>query len=44
MKLVTTFDAPPNSLKNSNASPKMKTMEEGVEVRFFVRNISKEGG
>jgi len=28
------FDALPNSLKNSNARPKVKTTKEGVGVRF----------
>jgi len=32
------IDAPPYSLKNSNASPKVETMEEGVGVRSLVRN------
>jgi len=31
-------DAPPNSLKDLNASPKMKTTEEGVRVHSFARN------
>jgi hypothetical protein len=26
------YDAPPHPLKNSNASSKMKTLEEGIEV------------
>ncbi len=35
------IDAPPHSLKDSNASPKMKTMEEGgVGVRSLVCSIS----
>jgi hypothetical protein len=35
----------PNSLKDSNASPKMKTTkEEGVEVRSLAYNISKVRG
>jgi hypothetical protein len=33
-------DAPPNFLKDSNVSLKMKTAEEKVKVRFFVYNIS----
>jgi hypothetical protein len=34
------FDTPPNSLKDSNASPKVKIMkEEGVGVRFLACNI-----
>jgi len=36
------FDAPPNFLKDSNASPKVKIMkEEGVGVRFLARNTFK---
>jgi hypothetical protein len=35
------YDTPPNSLKDSNASPKKKTMqEEGVEVCSLVCNTS----
>jgi hypothetical protein len=34
------YDAPPHSLKDSNASPKMKTMKKGVGVCSLVRNIS----
>jgi hypothetical protein len=34
------IDTPPNSLKNSNASLKMETMEEEVGVRSFARNTS----
>jgi hypothetical protein len=34
------FDAPPNSLKDLNASPQMKIMkEEGVGVRYLAHNI-----
>jgi len=34
------IDAPPNSLKDSNVSPKVKKMEkEGVGVHFLIRNI-----
>jgi len=34
------YDTPPNSLKDSNVNPKLKTMEEEVvEVRSLVRNI-----
>jgi len=35
------IDTPPNSLKDSNVSLKMKTTETIVEVTFLVRNISK---
>jgi hypothetical protein len=35
------FDALPNSLKDSNSNLKMKTMEEGVKVRFLARNIPR---
>jgi len=31
-------DALPNSLKDSNASPKMKIIEEGIGIRSFIRN------
>ncbi len=37
-------DAPPHSLKYSNAGSKMKTMEVGIRVRFLVRNISRVEG
>jgi hypothetical protein len=34
------YDTPPNSLKNSDASPKVKTMKEkGVEVHSLICNI-----
>jgi hypothetical protein len=33
-------NAPPNSLKDSNVSPKMKTMEKGVEGCSLTHNIS----
>ncbi len=37
----TTNDAPPNFLKDSNASPKVKTVEEkGVEIRSLTCNTS----
>jgi hypothetical protein len=37
---VSPFDAPLHSLKDSNASSKMKTMkDEGVGVRSLVRSI-----
>ncbi len=32
-------DAPPHSLKDSNASPKMKTTEKKVRVRSLTRSI-----
>jgi hypothetical protein len=39
------IDAPPHSLKNSNASPKMKTTKEkGIGVHFLMHNISKVEG
>jgi len=40
-KWGTYFDTPPHSLKDSNVSSKMKTMEgRGVGVCFLTRNIS----
>jgi hypothetical protein len=36
---VNNLDAPSHSLKDSNANPKVKTMEEGVGVRFLTRSI-----
>ncbi len=36
----TFFDAPPSSLMDSIASPKIKTMERGVGARSLARNIS----
>ncbi len=46
MKTIPLFiDTPPNSLKNSNASPKVKTIEEeGVGAQFLTRNTSGVGG
>jgi tRNA U55 pseudouridine synthase TruB len=39
------IDAPPQSLKDSNASLKVKTTEKkGVEVRSLARNISRVKG
>jgi len=39
---VTSSDAPLNSLKYSNVSPKMKTMEEeGVGVHSLAHNTSR---
>jgi len=32
-------DTPPNSLKDSNVNPKLKTMKEGIGVCSFTRNI-----
>jgi hypothetical protein len=29
------FDAPPHSLKDSNANPKMKITEKGIGVAFL---------
>jgi hypothetical protein len=37
-------DAPPHSLKNSNANLKMKMMEEGVGVRSLTHNTSRVEG
>jgi hypothetical protein len=38
-------DAPPDSLKDSNASPKVETIkEEGVGVYSLARNTLKVGG
>jgi hypothetical protein len=35
-------DTPPFFLKDSNASPKVETMEEeGIEIYFLIYNISK---
>jgi hypothetical protein len=40
-KMRVPIDAPPNSLKDSNASSRVKTSEEkGIGVRSVVRNIS----
>jgi len=33
-------DAPPNSWKDSNANPKMKTIKEGIGERSLTCNIS----
>jgi hypothetical protein len=33
------FNAPPNSPKDSNASPKVKIIEERIRVRSLVYNI-----
>jgi hypothetical protein len=33
------FDAPPNSLENSNVNPKVKISKEGVGVRSLAHNI-----
>jgi hypothetical protein len=35
------YDAPPNSLKDSNASPKMKTTKKRVGARSLIHSISK---
>ncbi len=32
------FDKPPNSLKDSNANPKMKTTEHGIKTCYLVCN------
>jgi hypothetical protein len=34
-------DAPPNSLKDSNVSSKMKIMGEGIRAHSLVRNTSR---
>jgi hypothetical protein len=34
------INTPPNSLKNSNASPKVKTTEEGIGAHSLPCNIS----
>ncbi len=39
--LMKRSDAPPNSLKDSNVSLKVETMEEGIEVRSLAHNTSK---
>jgi hypothetical protein len=38
------YDAPPSSLMDSIASPKVKTMEEGVGVCSLTRNTSGVDG
>jgi hypothetical protein len=35
-----TFDAPPNSLKDSNVNPKVKIIKERVWVHFLACSIS----
>jgi hypothetical protein len=40
----TMIDAPPNSLIDSIASPKMKTTKGGVGVRSLTRSISEVQG
>ncbi len=37
-------DAPPHSLKDSNANPKVETMEEGVKVRTLAHSTSRVKG
>ncbi len=44
MNRVINYDAPPNSLKDSNANPKVKTMEKGVRVFSLTRNTSRVKG
>jgi len=39
--LCYTLDAPPNSVKDSNVSSKMKTLEKGVGVCCIVHNTSR---
>jgi hypothetical protein len=42
---MTRFDAPPHSLKDSNANLKVKKeKEKGIRVRFLIRNISRVEG
>ncbi len=42
MKTIPLFiDTPPNSLKNSNVSPKMKTTKERIRAHSLVRNTSR---
>jgi len=36
----TNSDTPPNSLKDSDANSKVKTIEEGVRVRFLTCSTS----
>jgi hypothetical protein len=35
------IDASPNFVKNSNVNPKVKTVEEGIEVRSLIHNTSR---
>jgi hypothetical protein len=42
--MSTIFDALPNSLIDSNANPKVKTLEEGVGARFLTCSISRVEG
>jgi hypothetical protein len=41
---VFNINAPRNSLKDSNANPKVKTMEEGITVRSLIRNTLEVRG
>ncbi len=41
---TTLFDAPPSFLMDLTTSPKVKTMEEGVEVHCLVRNTLRVEG
>jgi hypothetical protein len=41
---TTLLDAPPSFLMDSTASPKVKIMEEGIEVRYLVRNTLRVEG
>jgi len=41
---VSNINAPSNSLKNSNVSPKVKTKKKKVEVCSLTRNISRVRG
>ncbi len=42
--LLTLNDAPPNSLKDSNASPKMKSIEERIGARFLAHSTFRVRG
>jgi hypothetical protein len=37
-------DAPPHSLRDSNASPKVETMEEGIGIHSLAHSISRVRG
>jgi hypothetical protein len=41
---TTLLDAPPSFLMDSTASPKVKTMEEGVKVHSLVRSTLRVDG
>jgi len=42
--MSTIFDALPNSLIDSNANPKVKTLEEGIGARFLACSTSRVEG